>query len=136
MGQLPLKFLERQTKRRTLGPPKEADLQRAVFDWLKIRGILAWRMPIGPVIHRTVKNGRTTEHWKKSPLKGFPDIAGVLRRRRRGVLFVLELKAGKRELTPEQVAWMVDLQASGAAGAVIRSIADLDRAMRDWGEIE
>lgn len=116
--------------------PKEADLQRAVLAWLKVRGIFAWRMPIGPVLHREVRGGAMITHWKKSPLKGFPDVAGVLQRRRKGSLFALELKTAKRKLTPEQVMWMVNLQAAGAAVATIRSVADLELAMRDWGEVD
>lgn len=111
----------------------EADLQVAVFDWLKARRIFAWRMPISPVMRG---GGKRKVSFSKSPIKGFPDIAGVLQRQRRGVLFTIELKTEKGEITPEQVAWMVDLQAAGAACAVVRSIADLERAMREWGEID
>lgn len=113
----------------------EADLTRLVFDWLKLRSIFAWRMPIGPVIHRQVRGGRTNEHWKKSPLRGFPDIAGVLRRAHPGRLFAIELKREGGKVTPEQVAWITDLQAAGAACAVVRSLEELERAMREWGEI-
>jgi hypothetical protein len=116
-------------------PQSEADLQRAVFAWMKSHGIFAWRMPVGPVVQRQVVRGAMQTHWKKSPLKGFPDIAGVLRRGRPGVLFVLELKSKRGECTPEQVSWMVDLQAAGAAGAVVRSLDDLYRVMREWGEV-
>lgn len=125
------KFLQHQSQRRHPAA-RESDLQRAVFDWLEVRRIFAWRMPIGPVMRGKPGEAR----FSKSPIKGFPDIAGVLRRRRKGVLFVLELKVGKRKVTPEQVAWMVDLQAAGAACAVVRSIEDLYQAMREWGEVD
>lgn len=131
MEQRTFKFLEKQNKVRF--GEREADLLAAVFDWLKIRGIFAWRMPIGPVMRG---GGKTKIQYSKSPIKGFPDIAGVLRRRDRGRLFVLELKTSKGELTPEQVKWLIDLQAAGAAGAVVRSIDDLYRAMREWGEVD
>lgn len=125
------KFLQQQQGKAPRGRERESELQKQVFDWLKARGIFAWRMPIGPVMRG--KPGQAV--YSKSPIKGFPDIAGVLQKRYRGRLFVLELKVEKREMTPEQVAWMVDLQAAGAAGALIRSLEDLERVMRLWGEI-
>lgn len=116
---------------------KEANLQRAAFQWLQLHRIFAWRMPVGPVIHRRKsKSGFINEHWKKSPLKGFPDIAGVLRKKHPGVLFVWELKSDTGELSPEQVQWLTDLQAAGVKCAVIRSVDDMIAAMVRWGEIQ
>ena len=113
----------------------ESNLQRAVFQWLELHRIFAWRMPIGPVVHRKNTKHGLQEFWKKSPLKGFPDIAGVLRKKYPGVLFTLELKSSQGRLMEEQVHWMTDLQAAGARCALIRSIEDLESVMVRWGEI-
>lgn len=112
-------------------PGSEGSLQTAVFQWLKLHRIFAWRMPIGPVI----RGSKGAQVWTKSPIKGFPDIAGVLRRSQPGVLFTIELKSSRGKLEPDQVAWMVDLQAAGARCAVVRSIAELEAVMADWGEV-
>lgn len=122
-------------KTKQIGWASEAELTRAVFAWLQAHRILAWRMPVGPVVHRKVIGGRLKEFWKKSPLKGFPDIAGVLQRKRRGTLFTLELKSASGSISPEQKMWMKDLSDAGSACAVIRSIDDLRTAMETWGEI-
>lgn len=111
---------------------KESELQRACLDWLKAHKITAWRMPIGPVKHS--RGGRDV--WSKSPLKGFPDIAGVLKVKTPGRFFVIELKSAKGTLRQEQKAWILKLQAAGAAVAVVRSIEELEEKMREWGEIK
>lgn len=113
----------------------EADLSRAVFDWLKVKRIFGWRMPVGPVVHRKMIRGVLREFWKKSPLKGFPDVAGVLKEPHRGVLFVLELKSKTGRVEPDQTAWLNDLSAAGVKTAVIRSIAELEAVFRDWQQI-
>lgn len=114
------------------GDYSEGELQKAAFEWLKIHRVFAWRMPIGPVVRG---GGKVPLRYSKSPIKGFPDIAGVLRRAHPGVLFAIELKVGDGKLTPEQVAWIVDLQAADAKCAVVRSIAELEAVMAEWGEV-
>lgn len=113
----------------------EAELQRCVLDWCEIRGVFAVRMPLGPVLHRKGKGANVKAVWKKNHLKGFPDIHGVLKRKHRGRAFYLELKAKDGRLSPEQREWLEDLEAVGAACAVVRSLEDLVMVMREWGEI-
>ena len=111
---------------------KEAELQVAVLQFLKARGIEHWRVPVGPVMRG---GGKSQVRFSPSPIKGHPDIAGVLKRKTPGRYFVLELKRPKGKVTPEQVEWLVRLQLAGAACALIRSLDDLFRVMREWGEI-
>lgn len=90
-------------------------------------------MPIGPVVHTVGKK----QIWKKNPLKGFPDIAGVLSSDEHfGKLFVLEIKTDKGKLKPEQKQWLIDLSENGVACAVIRSVDDVVEVMIDWGEVK
>jgi len=114
---------------------EEGELSTQVLAFFKAHNIFAWRMPVGPVIHRRGKGENVKEFWKKNPLKGFPDWAGVLRRKHRGVLFVIELKSSTGGLEPEQMSWLLDLQGSGVACAVCRSIEEVEAALRAWGEI-
>jgi len=109
----------------------EADLQRAVMTWLTKRCIMHFRMPLGAVMHQVGGN----MIWKKNPLKGFPDIAGVLKRRDRGRFFAIELKTAKGRLSPEQNYWQMALAETGAAVAVIRSIEDLEAFFIEHGEL-
>lgn len=113
----------------------EAELQTAVLKWLKLYKIFAWRMPVGPVVHRRGIGGSVKEVWKPSPIKGFPDIAGVLTKSHPGKFFVIELKSGTGKLRPEQKDWISSLQTAGACVAVVRSLDGLQQVMRQWGEI-
>lgn len=110
---------------------KESTLQTAVLKWLAAHNIFHWRMPIGPVIHSIGQK----QIWKKSPIKGFPDIAGVLKGKNRGRFFVIELKTKTNTLEPEQKKWIYNLQMAGCACAVVRSLEELEQKMIEWGEI-
>ena len=104
---------------------RESDLQSAAMRFLKSYGILHWRMPVGPVVHRFGKGSSVKEIWKKNPLKGFPDVAGVFTKKYPGRFFVLEFKTEKGRLTPEQEAWIDNLARAGCACGVVRKIDDL-----------
>ena len=110
---------------------KESDLLRTVQRWLQVKGVEWWRMPIGPVIHHL--GGRA--FWKPSPLKGFPDLCGVLTKTHRGVLWAIELKSASGKVSPEQATWIVRLQQAGCAVTVARSVEDVAELMRRWGEV-
>lgn len=79
----------------------ESQVLSDVCQWLTLEGYLWWRMPIGPVIRGGGKNG---VRFSKNPLKGFPDIAGILDDKT-GQLFACELKRFGAKPTPEQEAW-------------------------------
>lgn len=113
----------------------EAELQRQVLDWMKRHRVFGFRIPLGPVLHRKGHGDAVRGFWKKNHLKGFPDIHGVLRRRDKGRAFYIELKSRTGKLEAEQLMWMTDLAAAGAACAVVRSLEDLVRVMVEWGEV-
>lgn len=73
-----------------------------------------WRVPNGPVVHNI--NGQQIR--KKSPIKGFPDLAGVFPN---GKFFAIELKTDKGRLSPEQHDWITKLNLSGAMAIVLRT---------------
>lgn len=56
--------------------------------------------------------------FKKNPMKGFPDLAGVCKD---GVLWALELKSSKGRLSPEQTDWLQKLSKSGAIVGVAKT---------------
>jgi hypothetical protein len=93
---------------------KESDLLSYALTTLKRHDVVAWRVPNGPVMHSV--NGNMIR--KKSPIKGFPDIAGVMPN---GRFFAIELKTDKGRLSPEQIDWITKLNMSGAMAIVLRS---------------
>jgi|GEM_PF-2115063 len=122
-------------RRLKLNTISEADIQASILQYLSLRKIFAWRMPVGPVVHRKNIKGTLKEFWKASPLKGFPDIAGVFRRKNNGKFFVIEVKRRDGRLTPAQVDWIKNLEEAGAACLVARSVRDVEKFMIEWGEI-
>lgn len=93
---------------------KEAELLSFALTCLKQSGLVYWRVPNGAVSHSI--NGKMIR--KKSPIKGFPDLAGVLPS---GKFFAIEIKTDKGRLSPEQVEWITKLNLSGAIAVVLRS---------------
>lgn len=93
---------------------KESELLSFALTCLKQSGLVYWRVPNGPVMHSI--NGKMIR--KCSPIKGFPDIAGVLPS---GKFFAIELKTDKGRLSPEQLEWITKLNHSGAIAIVLRS---------------
>ncbi len=93
---------------------KEADLLSYALTCLKQSGLVYWRVPNGPVVH-SIGNKQIR---KKSPIQGFPDIAGVFPS---GKFFAIELKTDKGRLSSEQVEWITKLNMSGAMAIVLRS---------------
>ena len=93
----------------------EADLQRVILDWLKIRGILHWRCELGGL-----RGGRGGGR-RPNPMSGFPDIAGLWKRR----FFVIEVKAPKGVLSPSQIEWRDKLVGQGCVYILARSVDDV-----------
>jgi len=108
----------------------EADFQRTVLEFLRKNHIEHWRMPIGPVL----KKGGT--QWASNPLKGFPDIAGILKKGQPGKFWALELKTPTGRLSFEQQAWLERLTAAGASAAVVTNLVEVAKFFRSLGEIE
>ena len=93
---------------------KESDLLSYALTCLKQSGLVYWRVPNGPVMHSI--GGKMIR--KCSPIKGFPDIAGVFPS---GKFFAIELKTDKGRLSTEQTEWITKLNMSGAMAIVLRS---------------
>jgi hypothetical protein len=97
---------------------KESDLLSYALSCLKQSGLVYWRVPNGPVMHSI--GGRMIR--KCSPIKGFPDIAGVFPS---GKFFAIELKTDKGRLSTEQTEWITKLNMSGAMAIVLRSKGEI-----------
>lgn len=97
-------------------------LVRVCLDYLKLRGVYAWRANTTGVWDETKKCFRTFHG-----LRGVADILGCLRPN--GRLLAVECKAGKGRLSREQEAFLAGVQAAGGLAVVARSLADLEEAL-------
>ncbi len=104
---------------------KEVELQAQIMNYLKSKGILVWRMPQGGVRR---KSGAVA----KSPIAGFPDIAGLYL----GRFFAFEIKLKTGKASAQQNAWINVLCANGAFADIVRSLKDvvtiLDRIKEEF----
>ncbi len=91
----------------------EAQIHSQIQDYLKARKIVYWRMPVG--LPRKAGGIRG-----KSPLTGFPDIAGLYC----GRFFALEIKVEKGKVSDQQETWIRNLLDNGAFVSVVRSLDD------------
>ncbi len=73
-----------------------------------------WRLPLGGVKHGGIR--------KVSPMRGFPDIFGVIAPT--GRLFALEVKTKDGKLSEVQEATLVRLREMGARAEVVRSLEE------------
>ncbi len=122
-------------------PPTEAAVLRACLEYLKLRGILAWRSS-NHAARRRDKAGR--EFWAFHGLKGMADIIGILPmeergplfgplRRRYGVLLACECKAPGKKPTQAQAAFLAAVEAAGGVGCWVSDVNELAAILDDWG---
>lgn len=107
----------------------EQDIQREIVSWLDTQKAIGrldhWRVTIGVAL---VGKGIR----RKNPLKGHPDLAGVLRPGAR--YFTIEVKrpgslAGR--WYPEQLEWGTRLREDGVLYIVATSVEDVKRAIEE-----
>jgi hypothetical protein len=89
---------------------KESELLSFAITCLKQSGLVWWRVANGPVKHGGVL--------KKSPIKGFPDLAGVMPN---GRFFAIELKSADGKLSSEQIEWITKLNHTGGMAVILRT---------------
>lgn len=99
---------------------KEANIQRAIMDFLTAKNITHWRCALGGVLVRRGNDLR----YAKNKMKGFPDIAGICPGNF-GRLFAIEVKTPGGKLSPEQKAWRDILLSRGVIHIVATSIEDV-----------
>lgn len=91
-------------------------LTKSVIDWLRWKGILAWRNNNGAVF-----DPKRGIHRKPPPgaLKGVPDILGILPD---GTFLGVEIKTGKDKLSPEQNDFLNQAIIRGAVAFEARTL--------------
>lgn len=117
--------LERQN-RKDRGMQTEQDIQREVMDYLERNDILFWRIALG---------GRKGGFGNKHPMRGFPDIAGIIPRGKyRGTMFALEIKTPIGRASDEQEKWICDLRTAGAKATIVTSVERVAELMEKFWE--
>lgn len=96
----------------------EADLLSFALKYLTMNKIVHWRMPLGAVM-RTI--GKKIIHCP-SPVKGMPDICGILPS---GRFFGIELKSLKGKMSPEQLQWNHKINNANGLAVVIKTEDEL-----------
>lgn len=104
------------------GPGPEQSVQVGILAYLKACGIHADRRNVG-----AVKQGKRFVRFSRP---GQSDISGTIPGS--GRRLEIECKAGYRELTAEQAAWLSLMQQLGAVAFVARSIDDVRRELGNW----
>ena len=116
----------KKTKRIKL-KEKESDIQKAILDYLHLKGIFAWsnktQGTFDPV--RRIFRRNTT-------MKGVSDILGVFNCRTeccRGKLLALEVKSEKGKLTEAQSHFLSSIENHGGVAAMVRSVKDVEHVL-------
>lgn len=107
-------------KRRNAGG--ETALVRSILEYLRLRGIMAWRVQSQGTFDPVKKVRRTF-----NGLPGVSDIIGLLPQSsdRPGVLLALEVKTATGKLSESQRSFLDRVNRAGGIGCVVRSIEDV-----------
>lgn len=93
----------------------ESDVVRSCLEYLKIRGIFAWRQNAGVI---PLANGGV----RFSGLRGVSDILGILPD---GRFLAVECKSAKGKTSEHQDAFLDQIAGNGGVACVVRSVEEL-----------
>lgn len=99
--------------------PSEAQIQKAVLDWLQLQGIFVFRTNN---IGVPLANGK----FRPSPVKGVPDIIVI----QDGLFIGLEVKAQKGKQSEHQKWFEMNVKKAGGQYHIVRSIEDCQKIFR------
>lgn len=102
----------------TIRKQTETDIVRGCLELLALRGLFAWRNNTTGVFDPTTKRFR-----KFTGKKGVSDILGIIGP---GRLLAVECKRPGQYPTPEQRAFLAEVNANGGLGVVVRSVGELE----------
>src|SRR5262245_40673979 len=114
--------------------PREAATLRGVLDYLRLKGIFAWRSSNHAARRR---DARGREFWAFSGLAGTSDILGVLGPLPDGTgggrILCVEVKRPGGKLTPAQSIFLDTVRRLGGLSVVVESVGDLVAALKAAG---
>ncbi len=94
--------------------PKESEIQKAILEYLKLKGYFCWRNNSGAF--KTERGG-----FYRMGIKGAPDIFLI----KEGRFIGLEVKTRLGTLSEAQEAFKVALEAAGGTYLIVRSLDDV-----------
>jgi hypothetical protein len=110
--------------RSILQVPSEAEIQRAILDWLAWRGVFCWRNnQQGVPLH----DG--TGGYRPSPTRGIADILGVLPR---GIFLAIEVKRPGAKPTTAQSEFLNRVLVEGGVALIASGIGEVEQALRAY----
>lgn len=95
----------------------ESKIQREILDYLELNRVLHWRIPVDGT--RTASGVR-----RKSTLRGFPDILGILPGSN-GKVFFIEVKTPKGKLSEDQTEFHSKLRNANCLCIVATSVQEV-----------
>jgi len=107
---------------------RESEIQKAVCEYLTLRGIFHWRANTGGAKYAG-KSGK--EYHVRFGFPGVADIIGIHEDRKgyRGRFLAIECKRPKGKLTLDQQAFRDAVKANGGLWILAHSVADVQRAL-------
>lgn len=96
--------------------PKEADLQKTILDYLRIRGCFVFKVYNGGVYIAK------TQKYIKSPMRGVSDIIGLTSK---GRFLAVEVKMKGGKVSPEQLEFIERVKEKKGIALIAYSIDDI-----------
>lgn len=106
--------------------PTEADIQRAILDYMRVHPKVAWAHRFNRGMAQGSYNGRES-YVRFNTCKGFSDIHALLVG---GRAMYVEVKRPGKKATDEQADFLASCTAAGALALVACNIEDVMRALR------
>jgi len=97
-------------------------LNQAAIDYIVACGGKAWRNNTGAMVKEyTTKAGEKKKSFVRFGEKGSADVFGLLR----GLFFAIETKTPRDRLSPEQAAWLEDIERCGGVAVIATTVDDV-----------
>jgi len=103
-----------------MAKPKEVEIQRAICDYLSLKGYLFWRSNSTPIYDPTRSRFRAMP---KYAMRGTPDI--IIIQEPMGRFLGLEVKRDGGKMSDSQQAFAKKCRDSGGIYEVVRSVDDV-----------
>lgn len=117
--------------------PSETQLVKACLEYLRLRGVMAWRNNSGATPYKG-KDGKG--RFVRYGLKGSSDILGVIPLtvsgdgdRERGRFLGVEVKVPGKGPTEDQKQFLQNVTAAGGVALVVHSVDELKRDLDEEG---
>lgn len=98
---------------------KESDIQKAILELLRLRGVFCWRQNVGSF--------KVGDRFVSMGYRGISDIVGILG----GRFLALEVKREKGLLSDTQIVFLRKVREAGGIAMVAESVSDVVRLLDD-----